>query len=59
MVYYKLRHNLIISYQFGLNSGKVDCAHTIHILLLSPIHYVLFTNALYFVDENIHQYKCS
>jgi len=24
MIYYKLRHNLIIPYQFNSNSGKVD-----------------------------------
>ena len=59
MIYYKLRHNLIIPYQFGSKSSKVDPSHTMHILLLSSIHCFPFTNALYFVDENIHQYKCS
>ena len=29
MIYYKLRHNLIIPYQFSSNSGKIDNSHTI------------------------------
>ena len=59
MIYYRLRHNLIIPYKFGSSFSKVDRSHTMHIRLLSSIHCVPFNNALYFVNENIHQYKCS